>query len=356
MSSKRSSTPPWRVMQIPRPLQRLFDRFPLLTYDANELPARSQHLTSSELPTLYIFSTDEDARLGLPSFNPGCLKWQTLLRLTNLPFRTLPSTNHSSPTGSLPYLLPPRSSTSSSTSTSTSSAPTPPPPIRADELLRYALRHGGAPVPEPEPEPASSSCPQAYLSLVNLHLRNAWLHALYLDPTYAPLLHRLYIAPASSSRGVQATLAWQLRKAAAEQIVSSSGSGKIISRAGVTSADAVDEEGVYAAAEEALAALAGLLAESKDAKGVEEGWFFGAEGPTWFDAAVFSYTHLMMGFMDGEREGVRALGAMVRAARTGELARHRRRMLEAAWPEGVGEREGECSFRMEQDMNGHDTV
>ncbi|GAB1313900.1 Metaxin-1 [Madurella fahalii] len=339
MSSKPPSTPPWRVMQIPRPLQRLFDRFPLLTYDANELPARSQHLTSSDLPTLYIFSTDEDARLGLPSFNPACLKWQTLLRLTNLPFRTLPSTNHSSPTGSLPFLLPPRSSAPSpSTSTSTPTptqtpTPTAPAPIPADKLLRYALQHGGVPIPEPEPESGSAGRPQAYLALINLHLRNAWLHALYLDPVHAALLHRLYVAPASSSRGVQATLAWQLRRAAAEQIVGSGG-GKVVSRAPVTSADAVDEDGVFAAAAEALDALAELLAEEG------EGWFFGSERPTWFDAAVFSYTHLMMEFMDEERGVKNSLGAMVRGAGTGELARHRRRMLEAAWPGWDGRTRG----------------
>ncbi len=63
-------------MQIPKPLQRLFDHFPLRAYDANDLPERAQHLTTSDLPTLFVFSTDSDARLGLPSFNPGCLKWQ----------------------------------------------------------------------------------------------------------------------------------------------------------------------------------------------------------------------------------------------------------------------------------------
>ncbi|KAJ4306137.1 hypothetical protein N0V88_000933 [Collariella sp. IMI 366227] len=69
-------SPSWRKIQIPRPLQQLFDYFPLRTYEPNALPERSQQLTSSDLPTLYVFSTDEDARLGLPSFNPGCLKWQ----------------------------------------------------------------------------------------------------------------------------------------------------------------------------------------------------------------------------------------------------------------------------------------
>jgi metaxin len=161
-------------------------------------------------------------------------------------------------------------------------------------------------------------------------------------------LHKLYIAPASSSGGVQAALAWQLRRAAAEQIVTSSSSsnGKLVSSGG---ADAVDEESVYAAAGEALEALAALLAGGTRGKEGEDRWFFGVERPTWFDAAVFSYTHLMMEFMGGDDEeeeeapplqqGAKTkikakttLGAMVRDAGTGELARHRRRMLETAWP------------------------
>jgi metaxin len=61
---------------VPRPLQQLFDLVPLVTYDANALPARSQSATSGQLPTLYVFASEHDALHGLPSFNPGCLKWQ----------------------------------------------------------------------------------------------------------------------------------------------------------------------------------------------------------------------------------------------------------------------------------------
>ena len=94
MASIPPSAPAWRTMQIPKPLQRLFDHFPLRAYDANDLPERAQHLTTSDLPTLFVFSTDADARLGLPSFNPGCLKWQVCCVRTPLhppPFALLPS-------------------------------------------------------------------------------------------------------------------------------------------------------------------------------------------------------------------------------------------------------------------------
>jgi metaxin len=84
----------WRKVQIPRPLQQLFDHFPLRTYDANRLPERSQHLTSADLPTLYVFSTDSDARMGLPSFNPGCLKWQACPPSPSAPLGSLSATPH----------------------------------------------------------------------------------------------------------------------------------------------------------------------------------------------------------------------------------------------------------------------
>lgn len=59
---------------IPRPLKSLFDHFPLVTYPPNDRPFRSP--SERQRPTLYIFTTTEDARLGRPSFNPTCLKWQ----------------------------------------------------------------------------------------------------------------------------------------------------------------------------------------------------------------------------------------------------------------------------------------
>ncbi|KAK0741248.1 hypothetical protein B0T18DRAFT_227535 [Schizothecium vesticola] len=134
-SSSSSSSGTW---QIPRPLQRLFDTFPLVTYDRPaDLPVRARHAISPSLPTLYIFTTPDDALVGAPSFNPGCLKWQTYLRLHSLDHLTLPSTNHASPTGSLPFLLPPISTPSSgSPALNPSSAPIP-----ASGFPAYIARH-----------------------------------------------------------------------------------------------------------------------------------------------------------------------------------------------------------------------
>jgi hypothetical protein len=59
---------------IPPPIKKLFDNFPVITYQANDLPLRAPKL--ERLPMLYVFSTSENARAGKPSFNPSCLKWQ----------------------------------------------------------------------------------------------------------------------------------------------------------------------------------------------------------------------------------------------------------------------------------------
>lgn len=63
-----------KIFEVPGPVRQLFDKFPLRTYPANELPQRSpQH---REEHSLYIFTTWKAAQNGEPSFNPTCLKWQ----------------------------------------------------------------------------------------------------------------------------------------------------------------------------------------------------------------------------------------------------------------------------------------
>jgi len=62
------------IFDTPAPIERLFQRFPLITYATNELPLRSPRDTPENV--LYIFTTPSDALRGEPSFNPSCLKWQ----------------------------------------------------------------------------------------------------------------------------------------------------------------------------------------------------------------------------------------------------------------------------------------
>ncbi|KAK3985953.1 hypothetical protein QBC44DRAFT_298109 [Cladorrhinum sp. PSN332] len=287
---------PWAVLQIPKPIQQLFNKFPLVTYPSNDLPARTQTLTSSSVPTLYIFSTEEGALTGLPSFNPTCLKWQTLLRLTRTPHRVLPSTNHASPTGSLPFLLTPQNSN----------------PISTSRLPDYISKKGTNPLPTTTSAETSTK-EDAFLSLLT-PLRNAFLYSLYLLPQHTLLLNKLYISPSSSSTLIRNTLRYQLRSAAAASILQSKNlhpdGGK----------EQIEEEGIFAEAKEALEALAGGLATS------ETVWFFGRERAGEFDAAVFGYLFLMLVYMD---EG---LGKVVREVGGGVLESFCRRVAgECGW-------------------------
>lgn len=94
----------WSIFDVPAPLRQLFARYPLLTYDANELPLDSPRQRDQH--SLHIFTTEEDAKNGRPSFNPSCLKWQTYLLFSGLSFRLVKSNNHASPSGALPFLQP----------------------------------------------------------------------------------------------------------------------------------------------------------------------------------------------------------------------------------------------------------
>lgn len=63
-----------KIFEVPGPVRQLFDKFPLITYPANELPQRTPQRRGEH--SLYIFTTWEGAQDGEPSFNPTCLKWQ----------------------------------------------------------------------------------------------------------------------------------------------------------------------------------------------------------------------------------------------------------------------------------------
>jgi metaxin len=62
------------IFDVPAPIKQLFDRFPLLTYPTNELPQRAPQHRNAHV--LYVFTSEDGALRGAPSFNPACLKWQ----------------------------------------------------------------------------------------------------------------------------------------------------------------------------------------------------------------------------------------------------------------------------------------
>ena len=179
---------------------------------------------------------------------------QTFLKLSNLPFNILPSTNHASPTGSLPFLLPPRDVLSPTTTAVK--------PIPASKLHDYALTHASKPNSPSPQAPIPSLRQEAYQSLIDVSLRNAFLYTLYLDPRYSSLLDRLYIHPSTSSTWIQATLRHQLCRAAEAEILKTT---RAASGGGGGVHGVVDPEEVYRNAREALEALASELVEARTA-------------------------------------------------------------------------------------------
>ncbi|KAI0012498.1 hypothetical protein F4779DRAFT_37062 [Xylariaceae sp. FL0662B] len=275
---------------IPAPLARLFKKFPLLTYPPNELPARSP--SARDVPTLYVFISDQDALRGLPSFNPSCLKWQTFLKLAGIKFRVSSSNNHASPTGALPFLLP----------ASTPDNPTSHKPIPSNKLEQYAAETGTSKIPE-----VPSLKLEAYESLLDHRIRNAWLYSLYLSRSNSALVSHLYVMPVSTSQVVRTTILYQLRHAAETEILRSMGTRVVDSRA------------LYEGARDAFEALSTVLGS--------EPWFFGSPDPSLFDATVFAYTHLILD--DKLAWEDRRLAEIVKEFPN--LAEHRDRILQRCW-------------------------
>ncbi|KAF9882118.1 hypothetical protein CkaCkLH20_00154 [Colletotrichum karsti] len=277
---------------VPAPVAALFRRFPLAVLPPNDLPLRSP--SRGDSPVLYVFVSAEDAANGRPSFNPSCLKWQTFLKIAGAEFRILPSTNHASPSGALPYLQP----------------SIPSRPVTAGSRLEsWAQSQTKSDKPASQPPEGRL---QAYQSLLDTRVRTAWLHALYLSSANAPLLSRLYFEPASNNPLVRLTLTHQVRSAAEAEVLKA------------TRTAVVDPARVYADARAAFEALAVLLEEEKGAGR----WFFGCDEPTLFDASVFAYTHLLLdetfGWVD------RRLSEVLREFPA--LVRHRERLLARCFP------------------------
>lgn len=70
---------------VPAPVKRIFDKFPLVTYPANDLPYCSW--SNRQGNRLFVFTDAAGARHGRPSFNPQCLKWQ-VIAYNNLPLKS----------------------------------------------------------------------------------------------------------------------------------------------------------------------------------------------------------------------------------------------------------------------------
>ncbi|KAJ4146070.1 hypothetical protein LMH87_004900 [Akanthomyces muscarius] len=241
------------LLSAPTAIRSLFKSFPLAVHPAEALPARVAD-TDSTLPRLYVFTHERDAVLGLPSYNPSCLKWQTILKIANIDFQLVPSSNHASPSGALPFLILP-----SSTPTAV--------PLTGEKIARFAKEHAPS-VNLDDPSPRID----AYQALIAHSVRPAWLHALYVNSANDSLLTALYLPSSALLRPAQRH---NLRTAAATEIL------KTTRR----TTGGMNVEKIYHEAEEAFAALAALLGEAE--------WFLDGETPGVLDAELFAYTQLL---------------------------------------------------------------
>ncbi|KAL7939808.1 hypothetical protein V8C35DRAFT_287747 [Trichoderma chlorosporum] len=306
------SRPGW--FAVPAPVRELFKLFPLATLPAESLPERAPEQARAR-PCLYVFArTPEDARGGRPSFNPQCLKWQTFLRIAGVDVHLVPSNNHASPSGALPFLLPPTASSSSSTSekdsttSHSSNAVTRPTtvPLTGAKIHRYAKDNS----PRETFPDSPPSRTEAYEALLSQSLRPAWLYALYLHENNTPLLKSLYLPP---SPILYLPSLHALRAAATDEILKT------------TRRPVVDPRRLLVDAADALRSLSALLAG--------DDWFFGQPAPGLFDAQVFAYTHLILDEAFGWADDYSLARSLVEFD---NLVGHRRRLYERCWPEAEG--------------------
>ncbi|OAA42200.1 hypothetical protein NOR_05049 [Metarhizium rileyi] len=257
------------IFAIPRPIRSLFNLFPLHTYEAEPLPVRAPD-RSRPRARLYVFSSEEDA---------------TYLRMANIETDLVPSTNHASPSGALPYLLPP----------TTDSRPDI--PLTGAQISQYAQKHSSF-------RERQSPRARAYLSLIAQSIRPAWLHALYLSPVHTNLLARLYLPPCPL---LSTPLLHTLRSAATLEILKTTRRPLLL------------PDQLYSDAGTAFLALALLLGSDE--------WFFAAPEPGSFDAQVFSYTYLVLDSSFGWDDDTWT--ACLKGC--DNLIDHRRRLYQRCW-------------------------
>lgn len=154
---------------------------------------------------------------------------------------------------------------------------------------------------------------EAYMSLLDNTIRNAWLYHLYLSPSnFASIACPLYITPTTTSSMVHLSLSYTLQTAARAEIVKSS------------SSPVVEVDSLYRESDKAFSALSELLGDSE--------WFFGEKMPGLMDASVFAYSHLLLDDeLMGWKAGDEGMGEGLRDGRWKNLADHRQRIYEVCY-------------------------
>ncbi|KAF3909633.1 Metaxin-3 [Arthrobotrys entomopaga] len=188
------------------------------------------------------------------------------MKIRGVDFRIQPSSNHASPTGSLPFLIVEPAQTSRVSARQLARV------VPASKLAQWIEDNAAGSVNQ-----TSSDSPdyRAFSSLIDKNIRDAWLYAMYVDTTN---LNKITIPKYTHSTPfwpVKYFLGLQMRQAALDSLGINN-----------TESSKVTGEMLYMRANEAWAALSTLLGDGK--------WFFGASDAGLFDASVFAFTHLIL--------------------------------------------------------------
>ncbi|KAL8907670.1 MAG: hypothetical protein Q9171_005763 [Xanthocarpia ochracea] len=225
---------------------------------------------------------------------------QTYLKLLGVDLVTVPSNNHASPTGSLPFMIPALSGSDSTILDIVR-------PVPSHKIQEWATKNRITSRTEPD-----SIRFEVYLSLLDHRIRNAWLHTLYLSgPNFDAVARPLYVTPTTSSPPARLALTHNLKSAALEELMKASTSSVI------------DLNALYRESDNAFAALSELLGD--------DAWFFGEAEPGLFDAGVFAYTHLLCDKDMGWKEDEERLGRDLREGKCKNLVEHEKRIFEKCY-------------------------
>ena len=227
---------------------------------------------------------------------------KTLLKFHDIEFNTVPSTNHASPSGALPFLL----------------AANDPSAISSTRLASWAYAQNNK-------HQISSNSRRAltYHALLTGPVRLAYLHAFYLEPiTFSTITAPLYVDPCSTSNLVRLSISWPLRAAALAEVTASlSGS-----------TPRIDVEALYSDMEEAFGALNIFLGRRNWFDGHGDAESLRPDTPGELDALVFAYTHVILALLEerlpatGLGPGARRLVDAVRSQ--AGVVQHRDRIMD----------------------------
>ncbi|KAK9350702.1 hypothetical protein V1505DRAFT_361499 [Lipomyces doorenjongii] len=275
-------------MKVPSLIKTVFDKFPLIKYAEAPLPSACIFPTPSEkLGTVFVQAITDDL------IYPQSIRLLTILKLAGVfdKFTTIPSSPHAAPkSGSVPYIfLPSRPKVDSDLLPRT---------IYPESKAFYRWLASIAPS-FPAFDPAQQN---PLLSLVDVRLRDAWVLTLYLYPLnyssiFVPRLSHGYSQSDRTKSILPQILAYTTSHDAQKLLRRSTGVPRITE---------TTQKSIIANAEEALDALANILAVS--------GTFYLNGGkPGVLDAAVYGYLWpiLSLDFKNMKGDGQAELKRMV---------------------------------------------